>query len=60
MSFKQQAMDYISALPEDCTVEDLEYFLYVRKAIEEGRQDIKDGRWVTHEEVKKRFAHWRT
>ena len=58
-SFKQQLLDVINSLPDDCTEEDFRYRLYVRQRIEEGLADIEAGRTRTHEEVVEMVKSWR-
>ena len=53
---KEQAIDAISRLPVDATWQDIIYCLYVKRKIEEGINAVKEGRVVSHDEVKKLFA----
>ena len=48
---KEEAAALIAGLPEDATWADVEYHMYVRRAIEEGEADIAAGRIFTTEEV---------
>lgn len=55
---KDAAKEILETLPDDATWEDLMYELYVKKKIETGLNDVREGRTVSHEDVKKRFlAH---
>jgi predicted transcriptional regulator len=45
-------------LPEDCTLEDVQYHLYVLQKIERGLKDIEEGRVYTQEEVEKKMSKW--
>ena len=58
-SFKQQLLDVVNSLPDDCTEEDFRYRLYVRQRIEEGMADIEQGRTHTHEEMVEMVKSWR-
>lgn len=51
---KEQVIELIKALPEDSTLEDIHYHLYVREKIEKGLQAIKEGRVVSQEEAEKK------
>ena len=42
-------------LPADASYSDAMYELYVRMKVAKGRQAIKEGRIVSHVDVKKRF-----
>lgn len=57
-SVKEDAIKLIQSLPADCTLDDIQYHLYVRDKIERGMADIEAGRLVSHEEVKKQVREW--
>jgi predicted transcriptional regulator len=57
---KEQVQQLLSALPEDATLEDIQYHLYVRQKIEQGLSDVAAGRVVSHAEVQERLAKWLT
>jgi predicted transcriptional regulator len=56
---KEVLMEALQALPDDATYEDIEYHLFVRARIEEGRRAVREGRVIPNEEVKPRLAEWR-
>lgn len=58
-SAKEAALKLVSQLPESCTLEEIQYHLYVRQKIERGLQDVKAGRVLNHAEVERRVAKWR-
>ena len=55
---KQSAIEVIENLPDDSSYEDIMERLYFLQKVEAGLKDIKEGRVVPHEEVKKRLARW--
>ncbi|WP_295394911.1 hypothetical protein [uncultured Thiodictyon sp.] len=55
---KQQAETVLRHLPDNCTLEDIQYHLYVLEKIRKGRQDIEEGRSFTTEEAKERLTAW--
>jgi predicted transcriptional regulator len=57
-TFKQELLDWAQSLPDDCTLEDVEYFVHVRREVEAGLTDVTAGRVVPHEEVKQKVAEW--
>ena len=57
---KEQVQQLLSALPEDATLEDIQYHLYVRQKIEQGLADVEAGRVMSHAEVQQRLAKWLT
>jgi predicted transcriptional regulator len=48
---KQAVRALLDRLPDDCSVEDVLYHLYVLQAVERGREDAAAGRVMSHEEV---------
>lgn len=59
-SAKQEAIELIRSLPDDSTLEDIQYHLYVRQKVLRGLRDIEDGRSQTQEDVEKRMEKWLT
>ena len=57
-SAKQMAREMLDRLPDDCSLEEIQYHLYVRQMIEEGRRDIKEGRYFTQEQIEQDLAQW--
>lgn len=55
-SIKEEARRIIERLPEDATWEDLQYEVYVRRAVEAGLKDSREGRTVTLDEARQRFG----
>jgi predicted transcriptional regulator len=48
---KQVVLDLLESLPDDCSLEDITYELYVRQAIAQGEREADTGRLVPHDEV---------
>ena len=55
---KQAVLDLVKKLPADCTLEDVQYQLYVRQKIDRSMAAAASGRVTSHEQVKKRLAKW--
>jgi predicted transcriptional regulator len=55
VSAKQAARELIEQLPESVSWNDLMYELYVKQKIEEGLQQLDEGRGISHEEAKRRL-----
>ena len=51
MEAKQAVKALLDRLPDDCSVEDVLYHLYVLQAVERGQTDVANGRTISHEEV---------
>jgi hypothetical protein len=55
---KQIALEIVQALPDDCTLGDATQRLYMRHLLEEARQDVREGRIFTQDEVEREAAEW--
>jgi hypothetical protein len=55
---KQMALEIVGSLPDDCTLKDAAYRLYVRQLVEEAREDFLEGRTFTQEEIEREAAQW--
>jgi hypothetical protein len=55
---KKAVLDLVKKLPADCTLEDVQYQLYVRQKIDRSMLAAASGRVTSHEQVKKRLAKW--
>ena len=53
---KQEVQKVLDKLPDDASLEQIQYHLYVLQKIGEGRRAIDEGRVIPHEEVEKRMA----
>lgn len=51
MKTKDTVRDLLDKLPDDCTLEDVLYHLYVLQAIDRGLEDAEAGRTIPHEDV---------
>lgn len=58
MTVKQMAREVIETLPNNATIDDVMYALYVRAKFERGERDIRDGHGVPHEAAIKRLRKW--
>ena len=59
-SVKKNVEQMIRSLPDDSTVEDIQYHLYVLDKIQKGQEAIRDGKGISHEEAKARLSKWIT
>ena len=57
---KEQVEEILKMLPEDASLEDIQYHIYVRQKIQQGLDDIDAGRVVSHTEVQRRLSKWLT
>ena len=55
---KHDVSKLLARLPDDCSLEDIQYNLYVLQKIERGLKDTEEGRVYTQKEVEKKMAKW--
>jgi len=55
---KDEAIRLIQSLPEDCSIEDIQYHLYVQQKVEHGLAAIEARQFVPQEEAERRVAEW--
>jgi hypothetical protein len=55
---KQAAIELINSLPDDCTLDDIQYHLFVRRSVERGLKDIDEGRVLSLDEMERRVGKW--
>jgi predicted transcriptional regulator len=58
MTAKQEVEALLEKLPDDSSLEDIQYHVYVLEKIQRGRDDLAAGRTYTHEEVRARMQRW--
>lgn len=51
MTTKEKVREVLDRLPDDCSMDDVLYHLYVVQQIEHGSADVEAGRTIPHEEV---------
>ena len=55
---KEEVIDLLNQLPDDSTLEEIQYHLYVRQKIQRGLQDADQGKVQAQEEVENRMKKW--
>ena len=55
---KKEVSELLNRLPQDCSLENIQYHLYVLQKIERGRKDAEECRVYTKTEVEKIMAKW--
>ena len=58
MTAKDEVRELLEKLPDDASLNDIQYHIYVRQNIERGLEAIRQGNIIPHEEVVKRMARW--
>ena len=55
---KREVAALLDRLPEDCSLEDIQYHLYVLEKIRRGLTSVEKGETLTQEEVERRLDKW--
>jgi len=57
---KQQVESLLSKLPENCSLEDIQYHLYVLEKVRHGLEDARQQGTISQEDVERRLSKWLT
>lgn len=55
---KETVRRILDELPDNASLQDIQYHIYVREKVERGLRDVEAGRVVDQEEAKQRMAKW--
>jgi hypothetical protein len=55
---KQVAREVLDSLPDDCSLQEIQYRLYVRQLIEEARAEVRAGHLVSQDEIERDLERW--
>ena len=55
---KDEVHHLLDELPDDASLEDIQYHIYVRQKIEKSLATASEGRVLSQEEVEKRMSRW--
>jgi hypothetical protein len=55
---KEEIRSLLQRLPEDCTLEDVQYHLYVMEKVQRGIKRAEKEGVIAHEDVEKRLGKW--
>ncbi len=55
---KQEAINAINTLPDNASIEDIMYRLYVIDKIKRGQTAVKNGETITLEKLKQEIKSW--
>jgi len=58
LSAKKEVQRLLERLPDDASLEDIQYHIYVRQKILRGLEDVEEGRTLSEEEVEARMSKW--
>ncbi len=57
-STKETAIDFIKNLPENLSIEEIAYKLYINDKLTKAQKQVENGNFVTHEDAKERMKKW--
>ncbi len=57
---KEEVQSLLSKLPDDCSLEDIQYHLYVIEKVRNGLATAESQGTLSQEEVEQRFSKWLT
>ena len=57
---KQEVEALLRKLPDECTLEDIQYHLYVTEKVQRGIQSAEQHGGITQEDAEQRLAKWTT
>lgn len=55
---KEEVRRMLEALPDDASLEDLQYSIYVRERIERARREADEDRIIPQDEIENRMRRW--
>jgi predicted transcriptional regulator len=55
---KDEVRELLESLPDDASLEDIQYHIYVRQKVQKGLDAARGGRTLTHQEVVRRMSRW--
>ncbi|MDC7219791.1 MAG: hypothetical protein PQJ59_07615 [Spirochaetales bacterium] len=58
ISIKESSIELIKQLPDDCSLEDIQYELYAKSKIESGLKTINEGKILSEEEMDDEITSW--
>ncbi len=56
---KEEVQRILAQIPDDASLEDIQYHIYVCQKIERGLKDVEEGRVLSQEEIERRMSKWR-
>ena len=60
LSAKQEVLDLLASLPDECSYEEIRYRLYLHRKLRESEEAIAEGRVHTQDEVERMSKSWFT
>ena len=58
MTAKQEVQSLLNRLPDACSLEDIQYHLYVLEKVRRGLEDARDNGAISQQEAETRLKKW--
>lgn len=58
MTVKEQVLEVVSNMPDDSTLDDIGYEIYVIQSVREGLAELDRGDYKTHDEAREELGKW--
>lgn len=58
MTAKQEARSLLEKLPDNCSIEDIQYHLYVLEKVRSGLEDARQNGLISQEDAESRLSKW--
>ncbi len=55
---KEEVKKILDNLPDDASLEDIQYQIYVVQKVERGLNDLEEGRVISNDAVKQKMSQW--
>lgn len=57
-TIKEEAIRIISNLPDDVSIDDIMYKLYVVEKVRKGKKDISSGKYISSDDLRQEVDKW--
>ena len=58
MTVKEKVLEVITKMPDDSTLDDIGYELYVIESVQKGLDELDRGEYLTHEQAREKLRKW--
>ena len=55
---KEEVRELLDQLPEDSSLEDIQYHIYVRQKVQKGLDAVREGKVISQHEIEQRMTRW--
>ncbi len=58
MTVKERVLEVRTKMPDDSTLDDIGYELYVIESVQKGLDELDRGEYLTHEQAREKLQKW--